>query len=868
MKLQPSILSVMVRRFSAPSIRFLPSLYLAMMIPAANAAKPVDAKETQLDWIPIEQLTPEQRKQIPTACCGAYIAPERTDEEADLEPEEANLFGSADSSESDLQSSMVLKDNVVLRQGSRSISTDLFKLNQETSDAELVGNIQMREPGMLVRAEHAALNIQNGEGKLTNAEFVMYETRVRGKAESLEKFKNNVVVLNGSMVTGCEPGDNTWSIHGKSIEVHNDERYGIAKHMRLNIKDVPVFYFPYVRFPVGPDRLTGFLFPSLSINSDGIDDFRVPFYWNIAPNMDATITPRYMEERGYLLYSEFRHMSRHFYTEIEGSYLFEDETGLVKRERDKNPDDADYLDRLYGYKGQSRWQYQIEQKGGLGQRWKTEIDYADVSDIDYVRDIDRGSVDLNRSPYLRQKLLTSYRTDNWALRAYAQELLLLNGSQVKYSEMPRINANGNYRTGDWVVDLKNEYVRFDLNSHYEDDPKSNVTNIILGQRFYTDYNIGLDKEYTAGFIRPRIGAKTLSFKLDDTYMNQAVDTSHSYVTPQASLDTGLYFERELFRFDENYTQTLEPRIFYLWRDYEDQSDLTQLYSGGEAVNFDSSLLSPSYQQLFRDSRFSGGDRLDDTHQVTIGLASRFIENASGIERLRVGVGQIIYFKDRDVHLNYWDPAVGDQIAEDKLSTAQERARDEYRRNRDTTSMLAGYIGGQIGDYFTFSNDITIDPQNAKVQSLSTTLRYMDDQYRILNVGYRYSLDRQASAPIDGERPYSNSDLNQIDISTIWPVNDQWAAIARINYDINYDAYLDTFVGMEYDDCCYRVRVMARRWVDYDLSGSMLEELSGRDYDRGIFLELQLKGIGTISRKIGRLLDKAVYGYSEREESLQ
>src|SRR5690606_8025810 len=351
-----------------------------------------------------------------------------------------------------------------------------------------------------------------------------------------------------------------------------------AKHMRLNIKDVPVFYFPYVRFPVGPDRLTGFLFPSLSINSDGIDDFRVPFYWNIAPNMDATITPRYMEERGYLLYSEFRHMSRHFYTEIEGSYLFEDETGLVKRERDKNPDDADYLDRLYSYKGQSRWQYQIEQKGGLGQRWKTEIDYADVSDIDYVRDIDRGSVDLNRSPYLRQKLLTSYRTDNWALRAYAQELLLLNGSQVKYSEMPRINANGNYRTGDWVVDLKNEYVRFDLNSHYEDDPKSNVTNIILGQRFYTDYNIGLDKEYTAGFIRPRIGAKTLSFKLDDTYMNQAVDTSHSYVTPQASLDTGLYFERELFRFDENYTQTLETRIFYLWRDYEDQSNLTQLYS--------------------------------------------------------------------------------------------------------------------------------------------------------------------------------------------------------------------------------------------------------------------------------------------------
>lgn len=868
MKLQPSILSVMVRRLSVPSIRFLPSVYLAMMIPAAVAGQSEQSAASKLDWIPVEQLTPEQRANIPTACCGAYIAPERTDEEADLEPEEANLFGSADSSESDLQSSMILRDNVVLRQGSRSISTDLFKLNQETSDAELVGNIEMREPGMLVRAEHAALNIQNGEGKLTDAEFVMYETRVRGKAESLEKFKNNVVVLNGGMVTGCEPGDNTWSIHGKSIEVHNDERYGVAKHMRLNIKDVPVFYFPYVRFPVGPDRLSGFLFPSLSLNSDGIDDIRVPFYWNIAPNMDMIITPRYMEERGYLLYNEFRHMSRNFYTEIEGSYLFDDQTGLVKRERDNDPEALDYYDRLYAYKGESRWQYHIAQKGGLGKRWRTEIDYADVSDIDYVRDVDRGSVDLHRSPYLRQKVATSYRTDNWALSAYAQELMLLNGSQVMYSEMPRVNADGNYRVGDWVVDLKNEYVRFDLNSHYEDDEKTSKANIILGERFSTNYNVGLDKEYTAGFIRPRVGVKTLSFKLDDVNMTQAIETDLTYVTPQASLDAGLFFERELFQFDQHYTQTLEPRLFYLWRDYEDQSDLQQLYANGRPVNFDTSILTLSYQQLFRDSRFAGGDRLDDTNQITIGLASRFIENSTGIERLRVGVGQIIYFNDRDVSLYHWDPEVGGTIEEDRLNSSQKQARDEYRRNRDTTSMLAGYIGGQIGDHFTFSNDITVDPQDSRLHTLSTTLRYMDDEYRIVNLGYRYSLDRQSLSPLDGDRQMSTSELNQIDFSTIWPVSDQWAAIARINYDINYDAYLDTFVGLEYDDCCYRVRLMARRWVDYDLSGNMLEELSSSDYDRGVFLELQLKGIGTISRKIGRLLDKAVYGYSDREASLQ
>lgn len=840
--LQPSRLFLAVRRISL--LGFVPSalIAVAMSVDVMAASNVDEVSARRLDWVPLEELTEEQKKEVPVACCGAYIAPVRDDPEADMAPEEANLFGSADSSESEKQTTMILRNNVVLQQGNRSISTDLFKLDQETSDAELVGNIQMREPGILVRAEHAALNIQNGNGRLDNAEFVMYETRVRGRAASLEKFKNNVVVLNGGMITGCEPGDNTWSIHGQNITIHNDERYGTAKNMRLNIKDVPIFYFPYVRFPVGPDRLTGFLFPSLSINSDGIDDVNIPFYWNIAPNLDATLEPKFQQDHGYIFSGEVRHLSKHFSTIFDGSYLFDDKTGLSKRKEAAYEAGEITEEEAFPYKGLDRWQYRLFQTGGLNQRWKTEIDYTEVSDTDYIRDIDRGAVDLNRSPYIRQKAAASYLGDNWMMTAKVQEMQLLTEGQVMYSEMPRINANGLYRYDDWVLELRNEYTRFDLNHHYT----LPADNIILGQRAYTDYNIGWEREFRAGFIKPRVGVKTLSFALEAPNLPSEAADQQNFVTPQASLDTGLYFERDLFKFDSQFTHTFEPRIYYVWRDYDDQSGLFNLIpSQATGVNFDTSPLSLTYQQLFRDSRFAGGDRLDDTNQVTLGVTSRFINNESGIERLRLGLGQIMYLKDRKVTLS-------NEI-------------EEEERNKETTSMLAGYIGGQVGDHFNFSNDITYDPYENRLNSINTSLRYMDDAYRIINVGYRYSLDRQALSPID-PGIIQRGELNQLDLSTIWPINAQWSAIARVNYDFQYKAELDTFVGVEYDDCCYRVRIMARQWVDYDLSDDLLENISSDDYDRGVFIELQLKGIGTISQKISRFLDKAIYGFSEREDS--
>lgn len=819
-------------------------LALPWVIPAAIAGSSVDSKQARaLDWVPLEELTEEQRAQVPTACCGAYIAPPRSDAEADKEPEEASLFGSADDSEAEMQSRVILRNNVRLTQGNRSISTDLFTLDKESSDAEMVGNIQMREPGLLVRAERAKLNIQSGDGRLDKAEFVLYETRVHGRAENLEKFGKRVIVLNDGEFTSCEPGDNTWAIKGSNITIHNDKRYGTAKHMRLEVLEVPVVYAPYFRFPVGKDRLTGFLFPSIGIGSNGLSEASVPFYWNIAPNLDATITPRYIEDNGYLMYSEVRHMSQHFDTELTGSFLANDRYGISKRlQAQLESGELENEEDAYPYRGLDRWQYNLYQEGGRNQRWHSELDYTEVSDTDYIRDIDRGAVDLNREAYVRQKLLLGYTGNHWMLSAKAEELQLLTETQLPYRELPRLNANGQYRYGSWLLDLRNEYTHFSLNTNYEQP----TDNLILGDRLRSDYGLVWDKEFTAGFFKPRLGVKTLSYELKSDSLLASADATPSVLTPQASLDTGLYFERDKTWFDGSFTQTLEPRLFYLYRDYENQDSLFDMTADGRALNFDTSVLPLSYQQLFRDSRFAGGDRIDDTNQITLGLTSRFIDHSNGVERLRLGIGQITYFEDRNISLT---------------TDAQ-----ELERNRDTSSMLAGLVAGQLGDHLRFTNDITYDQYLNKLNSISSSLHYMDDKYRIVNLGYRFSRDRQSVSPIQAV-PGAGQDLDQLDASVIWPVANQWSAIGRINYDFNYHTELDTFVGLEYDDCCYRVRLLARRWVDFDLSSNFLEDIDSDDYDQGVFVEIQLKGIGGLGRRISSLLDRAIIGYDEREEAL-
>lgn len=837
----PFILSKPAYRLRKSRLALAICLTFTPVVWAGESSEDIEHIRKDLDWLPKESLTPEQLETLPTACCGAYVAPVRTDAEANLDPEQASLLGQAEDSESEQQTRITLTGNVRLTQGSRTISTDKFFLDKETSQAELTGNIQVREPGLLFRAEHADINIESGNAKLEDARFVIYETRVRGSAGQLEKIGDRIMILRDGKFTSCEPGDNTWDIRGSNVTLHNDKHYGTAKHMRLNVKDIPVAYVPYFRFPIGPDRLTGFLFPAVGMGDSGIDDLSVPFYWNIAPNYDATLEPRYLERHGYLFQGEFRHLSQHFETELTGSTLSNDRAGITDRLRKQLEDGEITSEEAYKYKGEDRWQWNLKQFGGEGEAWKTKIDYTDVSDTDYLRDIDRGAVDINRQAYIQQMAEASYNTGNWQFSTRAQEFRLLTGGSLPYRELPRTQANARYQIGEWDIVADHELTRFSVNQYYT----NNTDNLIVGQRLRTFHQLVWAKDYLPGYVKPGVGVKTLSYQLDAPNLINTADDSPQFAAPQFTLDSGLFFERDANFFGDSYLQTFEPRLFYLYRDYENQDALFGLTTSNSLVNFDTSELLFTYNQLFRDSRFSGGDRIDDANQITLGASSRYIENLSGVERLKLSIGEIFYLEDPEITLG---------------KTADEEV-DSY-----SSSALAGQMIAQWGDSLRLTQDVVFDHRENQVTAASTSLHYLDEKYRIFNLGYRYERKPVSVSPLNPV-PVTGREMNQLDASAIWPVSEQWSVIVRSNYDFTYNANLDTFAGLEYNDCCYRIRVLARHWADFDFSPDFLANLDSDDYDQGVFFEIQLKGMGTLARRISKLLEKAVVGYSERETSL-
>jgi LPS-assembly protein len=792
-----------------------------------------------LDWVPLSDLTPAQRAQQPTACCGAYITPARSDADALADPATSTLRARADSSDARLQSEIIMRGNVQITQGYRAIRADNAIYSQASRQAEISGDIQMREPGLLLRAERATVDIDKGNASLEQAQFVLHETRIRGEAERLEKFGARLFRLEDSRFTSCEPGSKLWSISGSVINIYPEEHYGTARNMRLNIMDVPLVYLPYARFPVGNERLTGFLFPSMGFDRrHGLDDVEIPFYWNIAPNYDMTLIPRYMAEHGGILDVEARHLSTYFETQLDLSYMASDLGNYTTAQEQQIVDGlkTDYSD-------QERWMLSLEQTGGRSERWSTRIDYTDISDTDYLLDVNGSALDENRQANITQLVAADYRSDNWLVGIQTEEFRLLTERQLTYRELPRVQADGGYRINDWQLTLDHEYIRFDRNTNFT----GNLDTLILGERLRTNYQVTWDKDFIWGFFKPGVAYKTLNYQLDNRALVDDVDNAPTIQTPQASLDTGLYFERELQFGDNAFVQTLEPRLFYFHSDYQDHSELYGLTSNNRYINFDTAELTFNYNQLFRDTRFSGGDRLDDANQVTVGLSSAWIEQASGIERLRLSIGQVMYFDDR-------------QVSVQPTATEQDLEQPD-------TSPIAAQISAQLGSGLRVSSDIVYNHETDKVDGGTANLRFMDENYRILNLGYRYTRNPAVASPIN-PNPASTQKLDQIDASVIWPVSTQWALIARSNYDFRYDLELDTFAGLEYNDCCYRVRVMARRWLNFNYDASFLATATRDDYREGVFLDIQLKGLGNIGERVSSLLDKAIFGYSDREKNLR
>jgi len=818
------------------------------------------ADYSHLDWVPREKLTPAQLAETGPYCSGTYVEPLRPGMNDKTSKSDAPTYLNARASRYEEQSqTATLAGDVVMRQGSMQVEANEAALHQSENRGELNGNVKLRDNGALIVGDHAEVQLDTGAAQIDNAEYVLHKQKARGSALYAKRAENAIIRLKDGTYTTCEPSSNAWSIKGNNITLNPATGFGTATNATLRVKDIPVLYTPYFYFPIDDRRQSGFLAPSFSTSSDSGFTLVTPYYFNLAPNYDATLYPRYMAKRGLMMEGEFRYLTPGSEGQLGASYLND--------ENDDRKDQSDYADR--------RWMINWQHKGGMDTRLLSEVDYTRISDPYYFQDLQTDIIGVERRDYVNQQGALTYRGQGYTARLNLQSYQLATVSDVTpYDRLPQLTVDGAlpFRPAGLQFGYHTEAVRFDRDlrsgGFFDKDGNfsdrrldENITglNRANGDRLDLEPSVSLPMEWTYGYIRPTLKYKYTQYDLDldstgkrqMAAAGQSFDSSQNISVPITSIDSGLYFDRNTQMFGTNYRQTLEPRLFYLYVPYEKQSDIP-VFDTGESVF--------SYASLFRDNRFSGGDRIGDENKLSLGVTSRWIED-NGFERQRFAIGQAVYFKDRKVQL----PDINYRDRDEAQANVSPYALEyEYRFNRD----------------WRFTSDFNWDPDSRSTRSGSAMFHYQpeDNPNKVVNAGFRYRDDTIHYDTATGRWQFGGDygtpgqanyvkdyyKIQQHDFSVIWPLVPQWNLISRWQYDYNRNRTLEAFGGFEYDNCCWKLRLINRYWVDYDeYSQNAPENEKG---DRGIFLQIVLKGLGgVVGNKVEGFLDKGIQGYRERED---
>ena len=816
------------------------------------------ADYSHLDWVPREKLTAAQLAETGPYCAGAYVEPLRPGMNDKTDKSDAPTFIGAKASryEQDTQVATLAGD-VVMRQGSMQVEAEEASLYQAENRGELNGNVRMRDNGALIVGDHAQVQLDTGAAQIDNAEYVMHKSRIRGNALYAKRAENAIIRLKDGTYTTCEPDSNAWQLRGNNITLNPATGFGTATNATLRVKNIPILYTPYIYFPIDDRRQSGFLPPSFSSGGESGFTLVTPYYFNLAPNYDATLYPRYMTKRGLLMEGEFRYLTKSSEGQVGGAYLNDDND-----ERSKQTDFE-----------KTRWMLNWQHKGGLDSRVMTEVDYTDISDPYYFQDLQTDQIGVERRDALNQQGAVSYRGDNYNARLNLQAYKLATISQITpYNKLPQITLNGSlpYHPGGLNFAYETEAVRFDRDLETGDftdkdgNPSKRLDTYVTGltrangTRLNVAPSMSLPMTSSYGFITPKLKYAYTKYDLDldntgksQLPTGQKFKSSQDRAIPIASVDSGLYFDRATQWFGKNYNQTLEPRLFYLYVPEKDQSDIPV---------FDTSETSFSYGSLFRDNRFSGTDRIGDENKLSLGVTSRWIEE-NGFERQRVSVGQALYFKDREVQL----PGIVAADREDAQSDVSPIALDyEFRFNRDWRATA----------------DYNWDTENHSPRSGSAMFHYQpeDNPNKVINVGYRYRNDQVVYNQLTGKWQFGGDygtvgqenyvkdyyKIQQHDFSMMWPIIPQWNLITRWQYDYARNRTLEAFGGFEYDNCCWKLRVINRYWVSND-EYTQIAPLNEKG-DHGLFLQIVLKGLGGLTgAKVESFLDKGIQGYRERED---
>ena len=522
------------------------------------------------------------------------------------QPDDQRTHIEADSADIQLEATSTFRGDVVVTRGQSQLNAQQVDYDRQLDSVHAEGDVRLLQNDLLISGEQADIAMTTGTGLISGATYRTANNR-QGQAKRINVLDKYRAELKEATYTTCDIGDPDWLLSAGHIMLDNESRQGTAKDVVVSFKGVPFIYLPYMRFPIGEERLSGLLYPSVGNSDKHGSQVILPFYWNIAPQMDATITVNHMNRRGTMLENEFRYLTSASEGQVDFHYLPDDELYGADRER-------------------FRWQHSGNADGG----WSSEVDYNYVADTDHLFDF---GDDLNESSvtHLLRRGQLNYNANSWQFTSLAQSHQVINGEET-YQRLPQLGFQTRFRQ-------QNNSFNYDLDAEWVQFEHRNAPSFVEGERFNVAPSISLPLRNIYGFAEPKLELFYTRYNLDPA--TTSGETELSRTVPIFSLNSGLFFERDSRISNTAILHTLEPQLFYAYIPYRDQSDLPV---------FDSSLYGFNINDPFRANRFDGIDRIGDTNQVTAALTTRLISQESGQELLMARLAQIYYFEDRRVTL--------------------------------------------------------------------------------------------------------------------------------------------------------------------------------------------------------------------------
>ena len=777
---------------------------------------------------------------------------------SDIAADDHRIHVDSDDATLDTEGNAVLNGRVRVRQDARTVTSDSVNYDQKTGRVVVRGAVDFEDPKLRVRSDDGHYDI-NGAASFDQANFQLMDRNGRGFAKDINVLPDGKVKLDQVRYTTCPVGNEDWMLQASSLHLDTKVQEGVARNVTMRFKDVPIFYTPYISFPVGDERKSGLLFPSFGHSGNNGFELQVPYYFNLAPNYDLTLTPGLLSARGVQLGEQFRYLTTSSHGQVDATFLPSDAKARGDRSYIRVSDITDF-------------------KRGM----RFDADIASVSDSRYFEDFAVGS-DQTSVTFLERRADILYYDDVWRVRGELQNFQTIDITvpttcavvtaasvpalcdQRPYSRVPRIEADALWPVPGTPVELAlgSEIVNFVR----EVGP--------TGVRFNAAPEIRWSSRGPGYFFEPAIGYDFTQYDLK----NAAADGPNASSTPTrklpfARVDTGLVFERNAGSQGQR-TLTLEPRVVYSYVPYRNQDGLPI---------FDTGLPDLNLTELFRTNRYVGEDRIGDANQMAVALTTRLFDHVSGAQYLSATVGQIRYFSTPKVGLPEQATAAASAVALVTVpgvnplglpGQALVNSRGQILMTipgqyvsglpyQSFPQALAGTALGQaavfpasdiVADvavtaykHFSFNFDYLWNPYTSQTDKSEVSLQYRPDPTRVVNIGYRFQQNILTQGVI----------LKQWDGSVAWPIARHWNTVGRWVYSLEDKKTVEQVAGFEYKSCCYRVQLVQRRYITNRAGG----------LDTSIALQLELTGLSSVGKRADSFLEQSIRGYSTRDPNAQ